>query len=101
MKPGFSPRIALVPVRSTATHLKRLIKPAVPAIPAAPSAVQHLRGHAAAVDVVRDPGHRGVQADGEDALLDGTHGLFVGLVWVRDGGNGRHGSETGTRLRTS
>lgn len=51
--------------------------------------MQHLRSHAALVDVVGHPGHGGIQAHGADALLNGTHGFLVGLIWERNEPGGR------------
>lgn len=66
------------------SYLQGFVEPSVAAVQAAAAAVQHLRGHAALVDVLGHPGHGGVQAHGADALLNRTHGLLVGLIWERD-----------------
>lgn len=63
-------------------YLQCLVKPAVGAVVLAASSVQHLDGSGAAAGVLGDSGHGSVQAQSEDAALDGSHRLSVGLIWT-------------------
>lgn len=66
------------------TYLEGFVEPSVPAVQATASAVQHLSGHPASVDVLRHPWHRCIKADNANALLNATHRLLVGLIWQKN-----------------